>query len=148
MTQGPFLYDDDPAPLHTGTPRSRQGWIVGGILGIVLLAGAMVGFLYLLDGSPAQQAAQATEVFLASASDGDTATAHQMLCEDERARLEPGDVAGEYLGALPGEIGEAHDDEAEGAVVQDVPVRWADGTTTEFRVVNEDGPRICGLVTD
>jgi hypothetical protein len=114
----------------------------------VLLAGAMVGFLYLLDGSPGQQATQASEVFLASLSDGDTKTAHQLLCAEERARLQPGDVAGEYLGALPGEIGRVHDDDAEGAVVQGVPVRWADGSSTELRVVNEDGPRVCGLTAD
>ena len=144
MTQGPFLYDDDPAPLHTGSPRARQAWIVGGLLGIVLFAVAMVGGLYLVQGSPQEQATQAAEVFLDSLSDGDTDTALQMLCEDERTRLEPREIADAYLEAAPGEIGEAHDDEAEGAVVQDVPVRWADGTTTELRVVNEDGPRICG----
>ena len=29
-----------------------------------------------------------------------------------------------------------------------VDVRWADGTTTEWTVVGEDGPRICGAVPD
>ncbi|NEK86693.1 hypothetical protein GCU60_13150 [Blastococcus saxobsidens] len=142
---GPFLYDDDPAPLHTGTPRSMQGWIVGGIVGIALFAAAMVGFLYLVKGSPAEQSTQSAEVFVASLSDGDIETAHQMLCEEERARLTPDQVAGEYLGAVPGEVGEVRDDEVEGAAVQLVSVSWADGVTTELRVVSEDGPRVCGV---
>ncbi|HYH26027.1 MAG TPA: hypothetical protein VD834_11805 [Blastococcus sp.] len=145
VTSGPFLYDDGPAPLHTGTPRGRQRWLVGGIVVVTLLAAAMVGFLYLVKGSPGQQSTQAAEVFLASLSDGDTETAHQMLCTEEQARLQPDEVAGEYLGATPGEIGRVHDDEAEGAAVQRVPVRWADGSTTEFEVVNEEGPRVCGF---
>ncbi|RBY94788.1 hypothetical protein DQ244_05845 [Blastococcus sp. TBT05-19] len=144
-SQGPFLYDDGPAPLHTGTPRSAKTWIVAGIVGIVLLSGAMVGFLYLLKGSPQEQATQAAEVFVASMSDGDTETAYQMLCEDERNRLEPGEVAGEYLGTGVGEVGEVRDDDVEGAAVQLVAVGWDDGTTTELRVLNEDGPRICGI---
>ncbi|WP_104522870.1 hypothetical protein [Blastococcus atacamensis] len=144
-TNGPFLYDDGPAPLHTGTPRSARGWIVAGILGITLLAGAMVGFLYLLKGSPQEQATQAAEVFVASISDGDTETAHQMLCTEERDRLQPDEVAGEYLGTGAGEVGPVRDDAVEGAAVQVVAVRWADGTTTDLRVLNEDGPRICGI---
>ena len=142
---GPFLYDDGPAPLHTGTPRSRQGWLIGGIVGIALFAAAMVGFLYLVKGSPAEQATRSAEVFVASLSDGDTETAYQLLCGDERARLGPDEVAGEYLGAVPGVVGAVRDDENEGAVVQRVAVSWADGTTTELRVLNEDGPRVCGL---
>ena len=144
---GPFLYDDGPAPLHTGTPRSRQGWLIGATVGIAVLAVAMVGFLYLLKGSPAEQATQSAEVFVASLSDGDTETAHQLLCEDERARLEPDEVAGEYLGAVPGEVGAVREDEVEGAAVQLVAVSWADGATTELRVLNEDGPRVCGIST-
>ena len=147
MSDGPYLYDEDPAPLHTGSPRSRQAWIVGGIAFIVLFSVAMVAGLYLLKGSPAEQSTRAATVFLASLSDGDTDTAVQMLCEDERERLEPGEIADAYLGAGPGEIGELHDDDVEGAAVQLVPVRWADGSTTEWRVLNEDGPRVCGVAT-
>ncbi|TFV52110.1 hypothetical protein [Blastococcus sp. TF02A-35] len=145
MTQGPFLYDDDPAPLHTGTPRSGRTWIVAGLVGITVLAVAMVGFLYLLKGSPQEQATRAAQVFVDSMSDGDTDTAYQMLCQDERDRLEPDEVAGTYLGSGGGEIGEVRDDAVEGAAVQVVAVRWDDGTTTELRVQNEDGPRICGI---
>ena len=32
MTSGPFLYDDGPAPLHTGTPR-RSGKLLVAIFG-------------------------------------------------------------------------------------------------------------------
>ena len=32
MTNGPFLYDDGPAPLHTGTPR-RRPWLLLAIFG-------------------------------------------------------------------------------------------------------------------
>ena len=142
---GPFLYDDEPAPLHTGTPRSRQGWLIGAIVGITVLAAAMVGFLYLVKGSPAEQSSRSAEVFLASLSDGDTETAYELLCSDERARLEPDEVAGEYLGAVPAEVGAVQDDEVEGAAVQRVAVTWADGSTTDLRVVNEDGPRVCGI---
>ena len=67
------------------------------------------------------------------------------LAHDERARLGPDEVAGEYLGALPGVVGAVRDDETEGAAVQRVAVSWADGSTTELRVLNEDGPRVCGL---
>jgi len=148
MTQGPFLYDDEPAPLHTGNPRARQAWLVGGIAFIVLFAVAMVGGLYLLKGSPAEQSTRAAEVFLASLSDGDLDTAVQMLCADERARLEAGEIADAYLGAGPGEIGGVRDDDVEGAAVQLVAVRWADGSSTEWRVLNEDGPRICGVAAD
>ncbi|RBY95293.1 hypothetical protein DQ237_14565 [Blastococcus sp. TF02-8] len=144
-SQGPFLYDDGPAPLHTGTPRSAKVWIVAGIVGIALLAVAMVGFLYLLKGSPAQQATQAAQVFVDSMGDGDTGTAYEMLCEDERDRLAPDEVAGVYQGVGEAEVGEVYDDATEGAAVQVVAVRWADGATTELRVMNEDGPRICGL---
>jgi hypothetical protein len=145
MTQGPFLYDDDPAPLHTGTPRSGKTWIIGGIVGITLLAGAMVGFLYLLKGSPAEQATQAAEVFVASISDGDTETAYAMLCGDERDRLQPDEVVGSYLDAVDGDVGRVRDDETDGAAVQVVSVRGGDGGTTELRVLNEDGPRVCGI---
>ncbi|MCA0143855.1 hypothetical protein [Blastococcus sp. LR1] len=145
MTQGPFLYDDDPAPLHTGTPRSGKTWIVAGIVGITLLAAAMVGFLYLLKGSPAEQATQAAEVFVASISDGDTETAYAMLCQDERDRLQPDEVVGSYLDAVDGDVGRVRDDASEGAAVQVVSVSADDGATTELRVMNEDGPRICGI---
>lgn len=144
-TQGPFLYDDGPAPLHTGTPRSRQGWIVGIIVGIGLLSPAMVGLMYVVNGSPGEQATQSAGVFVAALSAGDTETAHQLLCGSEQTRLEPAEVAGAYLGAVPGEVGEVRDDEDEGSAVQLVTVSWADGSSAELRVVNEDGPRVCGL---
>ena len=36
MTEGPFLYDDDPMPLHTGTPRNRNGTLIALLSATVL----------------------------------------------------------------------------------------------------------------
>jgi hypothetical protein len=141
---GPFLYDDDPAPLHTGSPRGYQGWLIGGVVAVALLAGGMVGALYLVKGSPAEQATEATGVFLAALANGDTETAHQLLCEEERDRLEPEAVEDEYLRSRTSEI-VGVGDSAAGARVQQVIVRWDDGDTARLAVVNEDGPRICGI---
>ncbi|TKJ16788.1 hypothetical protein [Blastococcus sp. CCUG 61487] len=142
---GPFLYDDGPAPLHTGTPRNRQGWLIGTLVAIVLLAVGMAGALLLVKGSPGEQAGEATGVFLAALADGDTETAHELLCEDERARIAPEDVAGTYLGSGEGEVVGAESDPVEGDKVQRVDVRWADGGSSTFSVISEDGPRICGV---
>jgi hypothetical protein len=145
MTQGPFLYDDDPAPLHTGTPRRRQGWLIAGILGIVLLAGGMVAGLYVVRGSPADQSTEVTQVFYAALAAGDTETAYALLCEEERARLDVTGMETEYLRPGQAEVAEVRDDPVEGARVQQVTVRWEDGGSAQLAVVNEDGPRICGI---
>ena len=53
MTNGPFLYDEGPEPIHTGAPRRRQGlllWIFGGT---ALVAVLMVVLLPLVKGSAA-----------------------------------------------------------------------------------------------
>ncbi|MGY2004968.1 Rv0361 family membrane protein [Blastococcus sp. SYSU DS1024] len=145
MTQGPFLYDDDPAPLHTGTPRSRQGWLIGGLVATVLVAVGMVGVLYLVRGGPADQATEVTGVFLAALANGDTETAYELLCEDERARLDATGMAAEYSRPGGAEIVDVEDDPGEGARVQQVTVRWDGGGSAQLAVVNEDGPRICGI---
>ncbi len=140
---GPFLYDDEPAPLHTGTPRSARGpllWIFGGTAAFAVL---MVVLMVLVKGSGEEQAREVAGVFLAALAEDDTETAHALLCQEERARLSPGEVAGAYLGEGPGEIGPAREDDA----ARLVTVRWADGTTSQLTVIGEDGPRICGTTS-
>ena len=144
MTTGPFLYDDDPAPLHTGTPRRRHGLLLALFAGTVLVALGMVAALYLVRGTPDEQAREVVGVFLAALEQDDTETAHGLLCEAERARLQPGDVAGEYLGAEPGEIVGTEKAEVDGGAVQAVRVRWDDGAESEFVVLSESGPHVCG----
>ncbi|MDK3258680.1 hypothetical protein [Blastococcus capsensis] len=144
-TEGPFLYDEGPAPLHTGTPRSYQGWLIGGVVGITLLAGGMVGALYLVQGSPAEQATEVSEVFFTALAAGDAETAHQLLCEAERDRLDVAGMEQEYLRPGGAQVGSVADDDLAGAQVQQVTVRWDDGATARVSVVNEDGPRVCGI---
>ena len=51
----PYLYDDDPEPLHTGAPRNRNGQLIAILVATALLAvGTVVGLL-LVRGSPAEQ---------------------------------------------------------------------------------------------
>ena len=138
---GPFLYDDDPAPLHTGTPRRRSGLLLGLLAGTVLVAVGMVVALFLVKGSPEEQAQEAAGVFLAALEQGDVETAHQLLCEDERVALPPEGLAATYLAETPGRVVGA-EAAAEGDLR--VQVRWADGRTAEWTVIGEDGPRICG----
>ena len=145
MTSGPYLYDDEPAPLHTGTPRRRRGLLVALLAGTVLVALGMVGARYLVQGSPEDQAREVAGVFLAALGKGDTETAHQLLCDDERARLRTGEVARAYLRELPADLGTPHGDEGGDRSLLHVPLRWADGSSTEWTVISEGGPRICGI---
>ncbi len=138
---GPYLYDDDPAPLHTGTPRSGQRLLIAILAGTVLVAVGMVVALFLVKGSPEEQAQEVAGVFLAALEDGDTDTAHQLLCQAERANLSPASVGATYLAETPGRVVGA--DAADDGRLR-VQVRWADGATAEWTVVGEDGPRICG----
>ena len=147
MTTGPFLYDDDPAPLHTGTPRRRRGLLLALFAGTTLVAVGMVAALYLVRGSPDEQAREVVGVFLAALEQHDTETAHGLLCEAERARLQPADVAGAYLGAGPGHIVGTDKAEVDGGAVQAVRVRWDDGAESEFVVLSESGPHVCGTTT-
>ena len=66
MTQGPFLYDDDPMPLHTGTPRQRNGTLIALLSATVLIAVLMVGGMVLFKGTAADQAEEVAGVFTTS----------------------------------------------------------------------------------
>ena len=138
---GPYLYDDDPAPLHTGTPRRRQGLLIAILAGTVLVAVGMVAAMFLVKGSPEEQAQEVAGVFLAALEQDDTETAHQLLCQAERANLSPAGVPEAYLDATPGRV-VGSDAAGEGQLR--VEVRWADGSRSEWLVISEDGPRICG----
>jgi hypothetical protein len=145
MTTGPYLYDDDPEPLHTGNPRRRHLAIVAVLLGIALLAVGMVVALFVVRGTPEEQTQEAVRVFLAALAADDTETAHQLLCEEERARIALDEVAGEYLGDGAGTVVGAERTGTEGE--RRVTVEWAGGGTSAYTVISEDGARICG-VTD
>jgi hypothetical protein len=138
---GPYLYDDDPAPLHTGTPRRRQGLLIAILAGTVLVAVGMVAAMFLVKGSPEEQAQEVAGVFLAALEQDDTETAHQLLCETERANLSPDSVPQAYLYAT---LGRVVGSGAAGEGQLSVEVRWADGSMSQWIVISEDGPRICG----
>jgi len=137
---GPFLYDEGPAPLHTGAPR-RSGKILVLIFGgTVVFAVLMVVLTLVLRGTGSEQAKEVSGVFLAALAADDTETAYDLLCQDERIRLSPEEVADAYL---------AGEDPRLGTVRQDgdtrlVPVEWSGGTTSELTVIGEDGLRVCG----
>ena len=141
---GPYLYDDEPEPLHTAVPRARNGQLIAVVVATVALALAAVVGLFVVRGTPAEQSEEAVAVFLAALAAEDTETAHQLLCEIERERVAEQEVAGEYLGATPGEV-VGSSDAGRRQVVQ---VRWADGTDSGFTVISENGARICGVVPD
>ena len=145
MTTGPFLYDDEPAPLHTGTGRRRHALLLLIFGGTVVAAVLMALALPLLTGSPGEQSREVAGVFLSALNQGDTDTAYQLLCEDERARLAPDEVAAAYLGQGVGEVESAEEATVDGDPAQRVLVAWADGSTTELLVVNEGGAHVCGL---
>jgi hypothetical protein len=147
MTNGPFLYDEGPEPLHTSPGRSRQGlllWVFGGT---ALVAVLMVVFLPLVKGSAEDQSREVVGVFLAALGKGDNETAYQLLCEDERAGLAPDEVGPRYLGDGTGEVVSSSDDRVDGDPVQRVEVEWSDGSTSDFTVVNADGPHVCGVTS-
>jgi hypothetical protein len=145
MSSGPYLYDDDPAPIHTGAPRRRRGAVLAIFGGTAVAAVLMVVALPLIKGSADDQARESAGVFLAALQQGDLETAYQLLCEDERARLAPGDVAAEYLQGEGGEVAGSTASEVDGKPVQEVRVEWDDGSTTTLTVVSADGPRVCGV---
>ncbi|MGY1743227.1 MULTISPECIES: Rv0361 family membrane protein [unclassified Blastococcus] len=143
--EGPFLYDDGPSSPHTGTPRSRNGLLLGIMLATVLVGVAMVLLLPVVKGSPEEQSTAAVTVFYDSLGDGDLDTATQMLCSAERNRLADADPGEDYLLGDGPEVTGATDADEDGDTVQHVTVRWDDGSTATVTVVAEDGPRVCGI---
>ena len=145
MTTGPFLYDDEPAPLHTGTPRRRNGLIVVGLVATVLVAVGMVLALYLVRGSPAEQSEEAVGVFLSALDRDDAETVVGLLCQDVRATVDGGEIPDEYRQPGPGQVVGSSEIEVDGTPAYEVEVRWSDGVTSRLAVVNESGPRVCGI---
>jgi hypothetical protein len=143
MSTGPYLYDDGPEALHTGTPRRRRGLLTAIFLGAAVLAILAVILLPVLTGSATEQAKEVTGVFLKALAAKDTETAYGLLCDSERSRLRPDQVAGAYLGATPGTVGRAAETKRNGSTIETVDVRWSDGTTSRYTLVNESGPHIC-----
>jgi hypothetical protein len=141
MSSGPFLYDDDPAPLHTGTPRRRPALLLAIFGGTAAFAVLMVVLMTVVRGSGDEQAQEVAGVFLKALAQDDTQTAHELLCQEERVRLSPEEVAGAYLREGTPELGPVRDD----GDARLVPVQWSDGTTTELTVIGENGPRVCGV---
>ncbi|MBN1092109.1 hypothetical protein JKP75_05740 [Blastococcus sp. TML/M2B] len=141
MSTGPFLYDEGPAPLHTGVPQRSGKLLVLIMGGTVLVALLVVVLAYLIRGSGSDQATEVSGVFLTALAAGDTETAHALLCEEERARLEPTEVADAYLGQGEPELGEVRRD----GDARVVPVRWSGGGSAELTVIGQDGLRICGV---
>jgi hypothetical protein len=142
---GPFLYDDEPAPLHTGTPQSRP-WLLMAIFGGTILVGVlMVLLMPLVKGTPEEQVTEVAGVFVAALEKDDLETAYGLLCEDERLRVPAVEIADEYGLAGSGSVEGAEEIEVDGAPRYLVQVRWSDGGSSELTVINEDGPSICGV---
>jgi hypothetical protein len=148
--QGPFLYDDDPVPLHTGTPRNRNGTIIALLGATVLIALLMVGGMTLFKGSASDQAEEVAGVFTAALAADDTETAYGLICDDERARITPDQLAGEYRQPGTPEVTGSRGAQVDGEPVRYVTVRWDDAgssSTTELTVVPEGGTKVCGTRT-
>jgi hypothetical protein len=147
MTQGPFLYDDDPMPLHTGTGRNRNGTLIALIGATVLVALLMVGGMVLFKGTASDQAEEVAGVFTAALAAGDTETAYGLICDDERARITPDQLVGDYRQPGTPVITGSGGAKVDGEPVRYVQVRWDDAgtsSTTELTVVPEGGTKVCG----
>ncbi|MQA34961.1 Rv0361 family membrane protein [Modestobacter roseus] len=147
MTSGPFLYDDDPAPLHTGTPRRRTGLLVGLLVGTLALAVAMAASIGVFKGSAEEQSTEVATVFVRALAAGDLATAYDLVCDDVRARVLAPDLADTYLRPGVPEVTGTTRDEVDGSPVELVDVRWDDAgaiSRTQLTVVPEGGTKVCG----
>ena len=145
--QGPFLYDEEPAPLHKGPGRNRNGTLIALIGATVLIAVLMVGGMVLFKGTAADQAEQVAGVFTRALAAGDTETAYDLLCDDERGRITPDQLAGEYLRPGTPEVIGSRGERVDDQPVRYVQVRWSDGgstTESELTVVPEGGTKVCG----
>jgi hypothetical protein len=147
MTNGPYLYDDRPEPIHTGTPRQRNGlilWILGGTVAVALLA---VGAMYLVFGSSSHQAENTATVFTKALAAKDTETAYGLLCDAERATVTtPDQMTAKYGHAGTPVVTGSKEDGPDSR--RRVDVRWTEGgtaTTTHLFVVPEGGGKVCGL---
>jgi hypothetical protein len=115
--------------------------------GTAAVAIAAVIALPLLTGSAATQSKQSAGVFLAALGKGDTETAYDLLCDDERARLQPGDVAAAYLRPGTGTVVGASGAELGSRPAERVEIRWTDAgavSRSYLIMVNESGARVCG----
>lgn len=142
-SDGPYLYDEGPESLHTGVPRRRRGLLTALLVGTVAVALLMVVLLPFVTGSAGDQAKQVTTVFLRSLAANDTETAYGLLCDTERQRLTPDRIAAAYLGPTPGTVGAAGEVKRGGTTTEVVVVRWSDGSSSRYTLVNQSGPRIC-----
>ena len=141
---GPYLYDEGPEAIHTGTPRRRPWFLVLLIGGPLVAAVVMVVLMVAVRGTPAEQAREVTDVFLAALDRDDVETAYGLLCESERAEVALEDIAAVYAGEGRGLVETVTEAEVDGDPVQRVTVEWDDGATTELTVIAEDGARVCG----
>jgi len=145
MTTGPFLYDEDPAPLHTGTPRRSGKLLVAIFGGTVLVAVLLAVLMPLVKGSPEDQVREAAGVFVAALAEGDLETAYGLVCEGERARVAVEDLEDEYGGSGTATVTGVRETEVDGEPAYDVTVRWSGGGTHVLSVINEDGASVCGV---
>ena len=143
MTNGPYLYDDNPEPLHTGTPHSRNWSIVVLLVLTVLLAVGTVVGIFVFRGSPADEAQERAHVFLAALTADDTETASALLCEKAREGKTDVQALEPYTALSGGTDGTARQAEVDGKPVVMVPVEGAGGS--ELVLVPEGGPKVCGL---
>ena len=145
---GPYLYDDDPHPLHTGSPRRRNGLLIALLAGTVLVAVGMAVALFVVRGSPAEQSEEVVGVFLSALEQGDGETAHELLCEKLRAEVAAGEVPADYRRPGPGRVVGSRETEVDGVPVHEVQVAWADDSSSRIAVVSERGPHVCGISSD
>ena len=141
--EGPLLYSEGPEELSTGNPRRRRGLLAAIGVGTVAAALLMVVLLPLVTGSATGQAKQVTTVFLKAMAAHDTETAYGLLCDSERQRLASGKIAEAYLRATPGTVTGSAEVKKNGTTTETVDVRWTDGSTSRYTLVNESGPKIC-----
>jgi hypothetical protein len=150
MTQGPFLYDDAPEPLHTGAGSNRNGTLIALLGATVLVAVLMVGGMVWFKGTGSDQAEEVASVFTQALAAGDLETAYGLICDDERGRIVPDELAGAYLQPGTPAVTGSRGDEVDGEPVQYVEITWDDAGTTstsELVVVPEGGTKVCGTRT-
>jgi hypothetical protein len=147
MSAGPFLYDDGPAPLHTGEPRQRNGLIIGLLGGTVVFSVGMVVLMTLWSGNGADQSREVATVFTSALSQGDLTTSYALICDDVRAAVPPDQLATQYLHPGVPQVTGSESSEYQGSPAELVTVRWDDAgsvTTTVLTLVPEGGTKVCG----